>query len=101
MSAAVRQQHPDDGYHSWQLQGSCQDYPAEWFFPEDEPRKGVRRERERQAKRICLDCPVLARCREHAFRNYERHGVWGAMTGRERALARLASPNAARPGQAS
>jgi WhiB family transcriptional regulator, redox-sensing transcriptional regulator len=70
---------------SWQRRGLCQNYPAELFFPEDETRKGIRRDRERLAKRICLDCPVLAICREHAVNAPERHGVWGATTARERA----------------
>ncbi len=71
-------------YWSWQLRGLCQDHPAELFFPEEEKRKRVRRQREEQAKRICGECPVLALCREHALRTPEKHGVWGAMTTRER-----------------
>jgi len=78
----------DETYVSWQLRGLCLEYPAELFFPEDETRKRVRREREVQAKRICLACPVLARCREHALAAPEPHGVWGATTARERALTR-------------
>ena len=82
MTAAA--QAPDDAFFSWQLHGSCQEFPAELFFPEEEKRKRIRREREEQAKRICRDCPVLATCREHALTTPERYGVWGAMTTRER-----------------
>ncbi|MGV9796908.1 WhiB family transcriptional regulator [Mycobacterium sp. NPDC003449] len=71
---------------NWQLEGSCQGYPSEVFFPESEGRQG-RRQREEAAKEICRECPVLARCRDHALKTPEVHGVWGAMTARERAKA--------------
>jgi WhiB family transcriptional regulator, redox-sensing transcriptional regulator len=74
---------------SWQLRGRCLDFPTELFFPEEEARKRIRREREQLAKRICLQCPVLRACREHALRTPEKYGVWGATTARERALARV------------
>ncbi|MBI3215667.1 MAG: WhiB family transcriptional regulator [Mycobacterium sp.] len=73
-------------YFSWQLRGSCLDFPVELFFPEEEVRKRVRRQREEQAKRICQGCPVLANCREHALSTPEKYGIWGATTARERAL---------------
>jgi WhiB family redox-sensing transcriptional regulator len=69
---------------SWQTQGRCRDYPAEMFFPESEGRDGLR-SREKQAKDICRECPVVFTCREHALRTPEVHGVWGAMSARERA----------------
>jgi WhiB family redox-sensing transcriptional regulator len=37
-----------------------------------------------QAKAYCADCPVLARCREHALVVHEPYGVWGGLTPRER-----------------
>ena len=74
----------ETAFWSWQLRGSCQEFSAELFFPEEEPRRRIRREREEQAKRICRDCPVLATCREHALTTPERYGVWGAMTTQER-----------------
>lgn len=69
---------------SWQLRGRCLGYPLEVFFPEDRLKSGLR-QRENEAKLICRQCPVLAECREHALRTPEQHGVWGAMTARERA----------------
>lgn len=74
----------ETAFWSWQLRGSCQEFSAELFFPEEEPRRRIRREREEQAKRICRDCPVLALCREHALKTPEKYGVWGAMTTQER-----------------
>lgn len=71
---------------SWQLRGSCRDHPAEVFFP-DEVRGRRLRKREDTAKAICRECPVLARCREHALTAPEPFGIWGGMTAQERAIA--------------
>ncbi|AEV73513.1 MULTISPECIES: WhiB family transcriptional regulator [Mycolicibacterium] len=68
---------------SWQLQGRCVGYPLDIFFPECEGREGLRR-REETAKLICYRCPVLTKCRDYALKTPEVHGVWGAMTARER-----------------
>jgi WhiB family redox-sensing transcriptional regulator len=70
----------------WQYRGSCRRLPPEVFFPEDSGRTGLRA-REERAKQICLDCPVLNRCREHALSVRETYGVWGAMSARDRARA--------------
>lgn len=74
-----------DEYWPWQLRGRCLEFPSDLFFPEGEPRRD-RRRHEEQAKRICRDCPVLARCREHAMSTPERYGIWGATTPRERGI---------------
>ena len=70
----------------WQLRGSCLGYPLEVFFPDDDGRSN-RRRHEDAAKRICRQCPVVNECRDHALRTPEHHGIWGAMTARERARA--------------
>ena len=44
----------------------------------------ARRNRDAAAKAMCLRCPVLQQCREHALRVREPYGVWGAMTEEER-----------------
>lgn len=94
---------------SWQAHGKCLGYPLEVFFPEDRLKSGLRR-RENEAKLICQTCPVLAQCREHALRTPEHHGVWGAMTARERARElrssgaqpiRSSCMSASRPGSVS
>jgi hypothetical protein len=38
----------------------------------------------KRAKRICLDCPALAACREWALARPEWHGVWGGLSEGER-----------------
>ena len=70
----------------WQLQDRCLGYPSDVFFPAGHGRQG-RRRREEYAKKICRDCPILARCRAHALKTPELYGVWRAMTARERARA--------------
>jgi WhiB family transcriptional regulator, redox-sensing transcriptional regulator len=81
----------DDEFFTWQLHGNCLAYPSDWFFPEEETSKRIRRERERAAKQVCLDCPVLAKCRDYAMNMPEKHGIWGATTARERALVRASA----------
>jgi WhiB family transcriptional regulator, redox-sensing transcriptional regulator len=71
---------------TWQELGRCRRSAPEIFFPEDAGRSGLRA-REEQAKQICRRCPVLVRCREHALAAGETHGVWGAMSARERSRA--------------
>ncbi len=73
---------------NWQAAGTCLGHPLETFFPEEQVRAKLR-QREIAAKRICLACPVVAECREHALRTPELHGIWGAMTANERARALL------------
>jgi WhiB family redox-sensing transcriptional regulator len=68
---------------TWQADGRCRQLEPEVFFPEDAGRTGLRA-REERAKRICRDCPVLEQCREHALSMRETHGVWGAMSARDR-----------------
>jgi WhiB family redox-sensing transcriptional regulator len=68
----------------WQLDGSCRrENPDVFFHPEGE-RGPARRNRDSAAKAVCLSCPVLQQCREHALRVREPYGVWGAMTEDER-----------------
>jgi WhiB family transcriptional regulator, redox-sensing transcriptional regulator len=69
---------------NWQFDGSCRRLPPEVFFPEDSGRTGLRA-REERAKQVCRACPVLVQCREHALSVRETHGVWGAMSARDRA----------------
>jgi WhiB family transcriptional regulator, redox-sensing transcriptional regulator len=72
------------GRWEWQFQASCRGHSIDVFFPERT--RGAELARlEAIAKRICADCPVMKRCREHALEVPEVWGVWGALTSRERA----------------
>lgn len=68
----------------WQLQGACRRSGPEVFFHPEGERGSRRRSRDSTAKRICLGCPVVNECREHALAVREPYGVWGAMTEDER-----------------
>jgi WhiB family transcriptional regulator, redox-sensing transcriptional regulator len=81
---------PRSAEWSWQLQARCRGYPVALFFPE-EVRGAARARQEARAKLICADCPVQARCRDHALSVPEVWGVWGATTPGERGVRR--TPN--------
>jgi WhiB family redox-sensing transcriptional regulator len=68
----------------WQLEGSCRQVNPDVFFHPEGERGSARRTRDAAAKEVCLGCPVLVQCREHALRVREPYGVWGAMTEDER-----------------
>jgi len=68
----------------WQLRGLCRQMDTAVFFTPDRERGAIRTRREQRAKSICVRCPVLRQCREHALRAREPYGVWGGMTEHER-----------------
>ncbi len=76
----------------WQLDGSCRPEGPDVFFHPDGERGPARRNRDRAAKAVCVGCPVVVSCREHALRVREPYGVWGAMTADEREVAYDGSP---------
>lgn len=67
----------------WQQAASCVAASVELFFP-DERHRLERRRKEAEAKLICRQCPVLSTCREYSLTAVEPHGIWGALTARER-----------------
>ena len=71
----------------WQYHGTCRSLSPEMFFHPEGERGAARRSRDAAAKKICLECPVLARCRDHALRAREPYGVWGGMSEEERVRA--------------
>ncbi|MEZ0112375.1 hypothetical protein ABH920_006394 [Catenulispora sp. EB89] len=82
----------------WIVQAACQGADPTLFFGPDvlstdgrRERIAERRRREAEAMAFCADCPVRARCAEHALSLPEAHGVWGGMGEMERlALLRRA-----------
>jgi WhiB family transcriptional regulator, redox-sensing transcriptional regulator len=78
---------------TWQHRARCLTVGPALFFGPDRERGARREEREREAKRICADCPVLEPCRSHALRVREPYGIWGGLTEleRERRYRRAAS----------
>jgi hypothetical protein len=55
----------------------CSQTDPEAFYPE----KGGST---KEAKRICLGCPVREQCLQYALDHDERYGVWGGMSERDR-----------------
>ena len=67
----------DDQDEVWRLQALCAQTDPEAFFPE----KGGST---RDAKRICVGCPVKGDCLDYALDRDERFGIWGGLSERER-----------------
>lgn len=64
-----------------------EELPCRWapdiFFPmDDSPKRTVALYR--QAKALCLQCPIQAECLQYALENFESYGVWGGTAPTER-----------------
>jgi WhiB family redox-sensing transcriptional regulator len=68
----------------WQARAACRGNDWAVFFSPDAERGHARDRREAQARQICLPCPVLEQCRDHALAVGEPYGVWGGMTEADR-----------------
>lgn len=64
----------------WQTKGICRTMDPEHFFPEGRDQAYLAKE----AKRICLDCPILRECRDWALTRHEEFGVWGGLSDKDR-----------------
>ncbi len=82
-----------DDLDQWRLQARCRtEDPALFFHPEGE--RGIARaHREKLAKQICAQCPVITRCSQHSMAHLEPFGTWGGLSEAER--SRLLPPRAA------
>lgn len=70
----------------WRGAAACRETDPELFFPEDLPHPR-RARRTAEAKAVCAGCPVAGECLDTALRApelYDRHGVFGGLTARER-----------------
>ncbi len=54
----------------WEAQAGCRDLDTAIFFSDDLDEIG-------DAKRVCLSCPVRARCLDAAVDRGEQYGIWG------------------------
>jgi WhiB family redox-sensing transcriptional regulator len=61
----------------WTERAGCRGLDANFFHPE-------RGEDAALAKRVCAACPVRDECLTFALWHFEKHGVWGGMSERER-----------------
>lgn len=67
---------------AWQARAICHDEPVETFFPASGSIPA-------ETLAMCLRCPVVVECREHAIEHHER-GIWGGTTEKERERMRRA-----------
>jgi WhiB family redox-sensing transcriptional regulator len=73
----------DTATEPWAASALCsQVYPDTWF-----PDKG---DSTREAKKVCMACPVRAECEDYVRRRYElgyhEHGVWAGMSREQRKM---------------
>lgn len=61
----------------WGERAACRGLDPELFHPD-------RGEVVDPAKRICFGCPVRDECLTYALVHFEKHGIWGGLSERER-----------------
>ena len=84
MSTIWRLPGPIADKWDWQFDGSCRRENPDVFFHPAGERGPSRRHRDSAAKAVCLGCPVLQTCREHALQARAPYGVRGGLTRDER-----------------
>jgi WhiB family redox-sensing transcriptional regulator len=85
----------DDSPTDWRLDAACLGNWKPFHAPHYERGPAVHR-RVQEAKAICATCPVRTPCLELALDTYDRHGIYGGTTARERrALAKTRNGAAA------
>jgi len=84
---------------AWQLEGLGRGTDGLLFVGPESENRHASRLRIARAKSVCLACPVLQTCRDHALRLAEPHGVWGGLSAAERrAVQRNSVPRTADAG---
>jgi hypothetical protein len=68
---------------AWHRQAACKG-ATDLFFPNIWINNRAMLKAIREAKVVCLRCPVIKECGEWAIANHEDHGVWGGMSERQR-----------------
>ena len=69
---------------AWQEESNCREADSDLFFLDPQARGKVKRDKEREAEKICKGCPVIEQCLNHALSIPEFFGVWGGMTADQR-----------------
>lgn len=76
--------------NTWMEDAACRGMNPDVFFPQ-------RGESTAEARAVCARCPVILRCRHYALANYEKYGIWGGMSERERRRIRKPRRDGVRP----
>lgn len=69
----------------WRQSAACSGMDTSDFYPNDRERGPTLARRERRAKAICAQCPVIKDCLTWALDAREPFGVWGGTSAKERA----------------
>ncbi len=69
----------------WQRAAACRGMDSSVFFHPPNERDAARDNRADRAKAVCINCPVITDCLDHALRFREPYGVWGGRTADDRA----------------
>jgi WhiB family redox-sensing transcriptional regulator len=75
---------PREGDWDWQIDAACRGTDTATFYHPENERGPSRARRERVAKAICADCPVVEPCLRWALATREPYGVWGGLSVEER-----------------
>ena len=68
---------------SWYSRANCRGVNPDLFYPQ-------RGQGTREAKEVCRGCVVREQCLEDAIGRYEKFGIWGGMSERQRRQVRRA-----------
>lgn len=82
---ALNGQRGDEALENWFTRGACIDRDPDELFVEGQSAQ-------RDARSLCLSCPVRVECLADALNNKVEFGVWGGMTERERRMLLRRSP---------
>lgn len=64
---------------SWMKRAACVNQDPTLFYPEERDSQ-LRREKAKEAVKICGRCAVREACLEYALNNNENFGIWGGET---------------------
>lgn len=75
---------PNADRWDWQLDAACRGMASSYFFHPEGERGPARARREANAKAVCMECPAMLACRQHAIDVHEPYGIWGGLSEGER-----------------
>jgi WhiB family redox-sensing transcriptional regulator len=81
---AVRLPAPRNTCWEWKMHASCRAMPITMFYPPHSLRGSTLATAERQAKLVCKQSRVVARCLQYALDSGEQYGIWGGKSALER-----------------
>jgi WhiB family redox-sensing transcriptional regulator len=86
-AARRRQELPRPSW-GWQDSAACRGMDLVLFFGPEGERQPEREIRERDARNVCMGCPVRTSCLDYAVSRPEQYGTWGALNEEARSAER-------------